>query len=219
MITEDQYKAEKEKLDEKYNQKRIAAERKAFEQNKKLQKTMIWINAALAVIKSIAEYGFIIGGIMGALILITAGIQASNVDKQQYPEMGMGGLVKGRSHAQGGEVFATRDDRVELEGGEGVINKRSMASNDIMNMIGTPRQIASGINAYRGWGVPFAVGGYVPASTPTRGMSAFVTNANSEDYLAEKIGKVISDKKVYVVESDITDAQKNAQKIAIEREW
>ena len=219
LITEEQYKAEKERIEEKYNRKRIEAEKKAFEQNKKLQKTMIWINAALAVIKSIAEYGFIIGGIMGALILITAGLQVANIDKQKYPEYAKGGRVRGRSHAQGGETFAVGGDLVELEGGEGVVNKRSMASNDILNVMGTPSQIASSINAYRGWGVPFSSGGYVPVSTPTRGVSAFVTNPANENLLAEKIGEVINDKKVFVVESDITEAQDDAKQITIESEW
>ena len=66
-----------------------------------------------------------------------------------------GGMVNGKSHAQGGEKFAVGGRVVELEGGEAVINKRSTA------MFGSQ---LSAMNA-AGGGVKFADGGLLSLVT------------------------------------------------------
>ena len=48
-------------------------------------------------------------------------------DGGMIEEFANGGMVQGKSHAQGGEKFAVGGRVVELEGGEAVINKRSTA--------------------------------------------------------------------------------------------
>ena len=69
-----------------------------------------------------------------------------------------GGITKGKSHAEGGipmEVKST-GQKVELEGGEGVINKRNMASEKTYEFEGeemTTCEIASEINQANGNGV------------------------------------------------------------------
>jgi hypothetical protein len=73
--------------------------------------------------------------------------------------MEQGGLVKGPSHDQGGvkmEVGGT-GTRVELEGGEGVINKTVMSSREKVTLNGqdmTPCEAASELNQMDGNGVP-----------------------------------------------------------------
>lgn len=52
---------------------------------------------------------------------------ASNLAAIEKQEFAKGGLVYGKSHAQGGEMFAVGGRVAELEGGEAVINKRSTA--------------------------------------------------------------------------------------------
>lgn len=71
-----------------------------------------------------------------------------------------GGFTQGPSHADGGipMVVKSTGQRVELEGGEGVINKKSMADNRVYEVKGTPRQIASAINEIDGNGVQFDKG-------------------------------------------------------------
>ena len=70
-----------------------------------------------------------------------------------------GELLKGRSHAEGGIPVKVANSRmVEMEGGEGVINKRSMASEKKYSFQGkkmTTCEIVSELNQKKGDGVAF----------------------------------------------------------------
>jgi hypothetical protein len=70
-----------------------------------------------------------------------------------------GELLKGRSHAEGGiPVRVGGHTMVEMEGGEGVVNKRAMASEDRHNFKGrkmTTCEIVSELNQKKGGGVAF----------------------------------------------------------------
>jgi hypothetical protein len=70
----------------------------------------------------------------------------------------IGGITKGKSHKEGGipMVVKSTGQKVELEGGEGVINKRNMASEKTYEFEGkemTTCEIASAINQANGNGV------------------------------------------------------------------
>ncbi len=71
--------------------------------------------------------------------------------------MADGGKVHGKSHSKGGEKFDIHGRVVELEGDEGVINKRSMRSKKEYQVKGSPAKIASCINELEG-GVKFEKG-------------------------------------------------------------
>ncbi len=114
-------------------------------------------------------------------------------------EFANGGLVHGKSHAQGGEKFAVGGRVVELEGGEAVINKRSTA------MFG--RQL-SAMNA-AGGGVKFADGGLL--NQPSFSQQQF--NAIGQ---SQMMGAMGSSGKVVVVEADITDSQNSVSVIQSE---
>ena len=102
-----------------------------------------------------------------------------------------GGMVRGKSHAQGGEKFAVGGRVVELEGGEAVINKRSTAMY---------KDQLSAMNQ-AGGGNKFADGGLL-------NMPSFAaTSFNSLNSQRESTQKVI------VVESDITRAQQKVNVI------
>ena len=101
-----------------------------------------------------------------------------------------GGMVQGKSHAQGGEKFAVGGRVVELEGGEAVINKRSTAMF---------RNQLSAMNA-AGGGVKFADGGLM--NLPSFAQSQF--NAVGQENMMGAIGQ---GSRVVVVEADITDSQ------------
>ena len=111
-------------------------------------------------------------------------------------EYANGGMVHGRSHAQGGEKFAVGGRVVELEGGEAVINKRSTAMF---------RNQLSAINA-AGGGVKFADGGML--NMPQFSQQQF--NALGQNQM---MGAVASGSKVVVVESDITESQNSVSVI------
>jgi TP901 family phage tail tape measure protein len=101
-----------------------------------------------------------------------------------------GGMVHGRSHAQGGEKFAVGGRVVELEGGEAVINKRSTAMF---------RSQLSAMNV-AGGGVKFADGGML--NTPSFQQQQF--NALNQNQM---LGSLDQSRKVVVVEADITETQ------------
>ena len=107
-----------------------------------------------------------------------------------------GGMVQGKSHAQGGEKFAVGGRVVELEGGEAVINKRStsMFSSQL-----------SAMNA-AGGGVKFADGGLL--NQPSFSQQQF--NALGQNQM---MGAVGGSSKVVVVEADITDSQNSVSVI------
>ena len=71
-----------------------------------------------------------------------------------------GGFTIGPSHAEGGIPMTVKStgQKIEVEGGEGIINKRSMADNRRFRVEGTPKQIASAINEIDGNGVQFDSG-------------------------------------------------------------
>ena len=114
-------------------------------------------------------------------------------------EFANGGLVHGKSHAQGGEKFAVGGRVVELEGGEAVINKRSTA------MFGSQ---LSAMNA-AGGGVKFADGGLL--NMPSFSQQQF--NAIGQNQMMGAMG---SSSKVVVVEADITDSQNSVSVIQSE---
>lgn len=74
-----------------------------------------------------------------------------------------GGFTIGPSHAEGGIPMTVKStgQKIEVEGGEGIINKKSMADNRKFKVEGTPRQIASAINEIDGNGVSFDKGAQI----------------------------------------------------------
>jgi len=130
---------------------------------------------------------------IGTVISLFANVKAlkdSFGDGGVVEEFANGGMVQGKSHAQGGEKFAVGGRVVELEGGEAVINKRStsMFSSQL-----------SAMNA-AGGGVKFADGGLL--NQPSFSQQQF--NALGQNQMMGAMG---NSSKVVVVEADITDSQ------------
>jgi len=143
-------------------------------------------------------------------LILAAGASAAVgglIDKQlskfenggMIQEFANGGMVHGKSHAQGGEKFAVGGRVVELEGGEAVINKRSTSMF---------RGQLSAMNA-AGGGVKFADGGLM--NMPSFAQSQF--NATSQ---AGMMGAIGQGGRVVVVESDISTAQNTVSVIEAE---
>ena len=141
-------------------------------------------------------------GTIGTVVSLFANIKAM---KDSFGDGGVietfanGGMVHGKSHAQGGEKFAVGGRVVELEGGEAVINKRSTAM--------FSRQL-SAMNA-AGGGVKFADGGLL--NQPSFSQQQF--NAIGQNQMMGAMG---SSGKVVVVEADITDSQNSVSVIQSE---
>ena len=71
-----------------------------------------------------------------------------------------GGFTIGPSHAEGGIPMTVKStgQKIEVERGEGIINKHSMSDDRVYEVKGTPKQIASAINEIDGNGVSFDEG-------------------------------------------------------------
>jgi len=184
IITEEEYEAGVE-----------AIHRKAFERKKRMDIAQAIINGALAMTTVAAQTG-ILAFLYSPFIAAMTALQIGVISAQQFAKGGMieefanGGMVQGKSHAQGGEKFAVGGRVVELEGGEAVINKRStsMFSSQL-----------SAMNA-AGGGVKFADGGLL--NQPSFSQQQF--NAVGQNQM---VGAMGSSGKVVVVEADITDSQ------------
>ena len=130
---------------------------------------------------------------LATLVSMFANIKAlkdSFADGGIVDKFANGGMVHGRSHAQGGEKFAVGGRVVELEGGEAVINKRSTAMF---------RSQLSAMNS-AGGGVKFADGGLL--NMPSFSQQQF--NALGQNQMMGAMG---GQSKVVVVEADITNSQ------------
>ena len=205
LITEQEYEQGVERI-----------QRKAFERKKRMDIAQVVIDTALAVAKIKLNTAVALSNPVTAifagvsisqigLAIATGAAQIAVIAAQQFAQGGMieefanGGLVHGKSHAQGGEKFAVGGRVVELEGGEAVINKRSTA------MFG--RQL-SAMNA-AGGGVKFADGGLL--NQPSFSQQQF--NAIGQNQMMGAMG---SSGKVVVVEADITDSQNSVSVIQSE---
>jgi len=71
-----------------------------------------------------------------------------------------GGFTIGPSHDDGGIPMTVKStgQKIEVEGGEAIINKKSMSDDKKYKVEGTPREIASAINEIDGNGVSFEKG-------------------------------------------------------------
>ena len=201
---------------EEYEEGVEKVQRAAFEKKKKIALLEVIIDTAAAIMKIKAEAAVLLAGIFTApmaavalaqipFVLASGAIQAGVIASQKFARGGMieefanGGMVHGKSHAQGGERFAVGGRVVELEGGEAVINKRSTA------MFG--RQLSAMNSA--GGGVKFADGGLL--NQPSFSQQQF--NAIGQNQMMGAMG---SSSKVVVVEADITDSQNSVSVIQSE---
>lgn len=179
----------------KKNNEILQEQKRLFEKTQKRQKTQAIINGALAFTNALATTQPLVplGLVAGAGVLVSTGVQIAKIESQKFAR---GGVLRGRSHSQGGIKTAFG----ELEGGEAVINKKSTVMF---------RDTLSKINQ-AGGGVKFAQGGILGSqeanSTSQIGgdLSGILTSLNER--LSEPI-------RSFVVESDVTRTQKRVTKL------
>ena len=206
IISEKKYQKELEKVDKNADARRQEAERKAFEEKKRLDVKSALINTALSITKTFAQYGWPWGIIPAAIAAATGAVQVAAIQSQRYAK---GGILVGKSHAEGGIKGHINGNPIEVEGGEVVINKRSAA---------LFRNQLSAINSYNGYGRKFAEGGMfdgsmfapapIPASSPRQ-------QAVSRQEVEAIVNTAVRNIRVYVVESDITEAQESVKRVEV----
>lgn len=181
--------------EEEFQKKRSQILRRQAESEKQLALFNIVISTAAAILKAAPVVPLQIAtGILGAS-------QLALVASQPIPQfLEKGGVIKGRSHAAGGIDIGNGN---EVEGNEiwltkGVYNNPTL------------RQMASDINV-AGGGRKLASGGIVTASNVAPSVSSLVSKTTSANDIANQLGAIINDKRVVVVESDITSTQDTVQ--------
>ena len=214
------------------DRKKEEAERAAFERDKQLKIKQVMIETALSIAKTFAMYGWPLGIVPAAFAAAEGAVQVAVISAQQYAKGGIipigdgkngvsMGMLQGPSHSQGGIPLMVNGQPVnaEVEGGEilAVINKRSAAQY---------LPLFSAINATNG--VKFENGGVIgsgwtlptpaplPPSQSQRDAETWAELRglrNDVVRLAKIQGERVDNLKVYVVEKDITKAQKKVANI------
>lgn len=168
----------KQKLQEETAKKIEAEQKRQFERNKKLQIATAAIAGAQAILRAFADYAYPYSLVIAGLTAASTGVQIKAISSQEFAEGGIipkgGGIIQGRSHAQGGVKFSAGGITHEAQGGEPILVKE--AGDDPVT-----RNILSQINVSKG-GRAFAKGGIVPAHKFQSGgmVPSFTTRSASQ---------------------------------------
>lgn len=153
-ISQLQYNRELDKLDREREQKEKALRHKQFEREKAISVIQATINTAVAVTKAYESAEPPLNFILAAITAAAGAIQIALISSKKEPSFGKGtgAFLYGPSHADrsgGMPVMNPYTGKVHafLEGGEGVVNKNTMADRSRYNIEGTPSQIISWLNA------------------------------------------------------------------------
>lgn len=142
LISQQEYDAGVAAADAELEQQRKDMELKQAKREKAIALMQAVIQTALAIATAVAQSPMT-GGLPGSAIAAAMGaIQIATIAAEPLPKASRGTLLEGPSHANGGI-------KIEAEGGEAIINKRSTARF---------RPLLSAINEWGG-GVKFANGG------------------------------------------------------------
>lgn len=183
-----QSQAEIDSLNKEAAAKEEATRRDALEKNKKLQKAQALINLGIqlsnlaviafspnpANIATLGAAGIVMYAIQAAIALVNYGLTVSRINSATYARGGRipvdaAGTITGPSHKDGGVPFTFRGRQFEVEGGEGIVNKKSMADRTVRTFKGTNSEVLSFINRLGGGSdfqpgakpTKFANGGYL----------------------------------------------------------
>ena len=114
-----------EKKQQALEKQQQALEKKRWEQNKQNSIVQATINTFTAVTNALAVQPWFVGLALSATALALGMANVAKISAQKY--MANGGLLNGRSHAQGGIPVGTTG--IEVEGNEYVINKNTTMKN------------------------------------------------------------------------------------------
>ena len=211
ILTDEERTAKIEQIQKKHDDEMLKLKIAQFKSDQNVQIAQAVIGGATAVMQILKGEATgnviadaIIKGILIATTVGTTALQIATIKAQAPPtaEFGgvmdnsffaKGGMVHGNSHAQGGVKFGVGGRVAELEGGEAVINKRSTA---MFKPMLSQMNVAGG-------GKKFADGGMV-----------FGSDSLSDDSgLIDGLVGALNNQQVLLVESDVTNSQRNVKNI------
>lgn len=175
VINEAEYNAELMRLENDKEREIAKLERKKAIREKAMRVFSVVTDTAMGIVKAVAASPLTGGLPWSAIVASMGALNLATILAEPLPKARRGMLVSGASHAGGGV-------RIEAEGGEAIINKRS--SSMFMPLL-------SAINE-AGGGVPFtkvgADGGYALRSAKTNG--ATFTKSDMEEAVQDAFGRV-----------------------------
>ena len=187
---------EKQKLDAEMRRKeeeQKALERAERKRQNQIQFQQAIVSQALAIMNAFATKPFVpVGLAMGALATTLTGVQLVLMKKAQQASerYADGGVIQGKSHAQGG--VKVLGGKAEVEGGEYITNKRTTALNQpVLEYINSKHRkltAADFIDFYNGKGnktiknnfkTKFASGGALPSVSASKANNIIVVKDES----------------------------------------
>lgn len=156
IISEAQFKTQKEALDKDFKAKESKLKKEAFEKEKAANIIKAIMNTAVSVTASLANPVLaILSGVLGA-------IQVGLIASQPTPKFAKGGVFGGKSHSDGGTKGVFEDGtRIEVEKDESffILNKRATP---LISHLSNINQSTGGVPLMaRGGAVKFANGGVI----------------------------------------------------------
>ena len=125
-----------EKKREALEKKKEAAEKKRNQANQKIQIAQGLSSTALAVTNALSVQPYFLGVALAAMAAAMGAAQVAIIARQKFAD---GGLLRGKSHSEGGIPIGNTN--IEVEGGEYVTNKVTTSKNlDILTYINKQRR-------------------------------------------------------------------------------
>lgn len=156
IISEAQFKTQKEQLDKDFKSKESKLKKEAFEKEKQANVIKAIMNTAVSVTASLSNLPLsILAGVLGA-------VQVGLIASQPTPKFAKGGIFGGKSHSDGGTKGMFDDGtQIEVEKDESffILNKRATP---LISQLSSINQSTGGVPLMeRGGAVKFANGGVV----------------------------------------------------------
>jgi len=152
VLTQLEYDRDLQKIEKEQEKREKEIRLKQFKRDQRTSILKALINGAEAVTKALASYPWPAALIPMAFAAATTIAEVSSIAKRKPPDFAAGGRLNGKPHTAGGMgVYDHYGNRVaEVEGDEGIVNKRTMKDRNKYNLTGTPSQIISLLNARHG---------------------------------------------------------------------
>lgn len=193
------------------NEKIAQINKKYAKKQQNLSAIQAAINGALAITSALATVQPTVpaGIIAASAAAATSAVQIAAIKSQKFQK---GGLLQGKSHAEGGIPFSVGGKvGFEAEGGEAIINKKSTAM--FAPLLSAINQAGGGV-AFANGGRVFASGG-VPVST-RQGAVTSSTFSDGMNNLGDMMSNVMSRIEVVNVATNTTEVATEVQNIQSE---
>lgn len=181
-ITQEEYDKKQQDLDKNLEKEQKKIARQQAIREKAMSMFQIAINTATGIMKAVAASPLTGGLPWSAIVGAMGAVQLATVAAQPLPKAARGRKIKGKSHAQGGELVVAED-------GEIIMNKRSVAMFE---------PLLSEISM-AGGGIPFS--GHIPDGGYT---ARWATSSTlSKDDMRAAMTDAVKEVKIYAAITDI----------------